>query len=259
MPVSSTRTSPEMGAAEPAAPLLSIEGLTAGYAGVPVISGIDLEVAPGRIVCVAGSNGAGKSTLLKTLIRELPVMEGRIVLAGEDVSSLSSEQIARKGVAYVPQVEDVFETLSVRENLEMGGYLLASRDVGAQIDAMFELFPIMPPMANRVVRTLSGGERKLVSLARALMPSPSLLVVDEPTAGLSPVATETVLGSYLPDLARTGAGILLVEQKVNEAFSVADYGYVLVNGSVSLQGACSELLARGDLGQIFMAAAAHNS
>jgi ABC-type branched-subunit amino acid transport system ATPase component len=125
---------------------------------------------------------------------------------------------------------------------------------------MFELFPMLRTMARRAVRTLSGGERKLVSLARALMPSPSLLVVDEPTAGLSPVATETVLGSYLPNLARTGAGILLVEQKVNEAFSVADYGYVLVNGSVGLQGACRELLARADLGQIFMATVpAHNS
>jgi ABC-type branched-subunit amino acid transport system ATPase component len=258
MSASSPPTSPDM--APPAPPLLAIERLTAGYAGVPVISGIDLEVAPGQIVCVAGSNGAGKSTLLKTLIRELPVMEGRIVLAGEDVSRHSSEALARKGVAYVPQVDDVFETLTVRENLEMGGYLLGTAEVARRIATMFEMFPMLPTMAKRAVRTLSGGERKLVSLARALMPSPSLLVVDEPTAGLSPVATETVLGSYLPDLAATGAGILLVEQKVNEAFSVADYGYVLVSGSVGVHGACRELLARGDLGQIFMAAAsAQNS
>ena len=187
-------------------------------------------------------------------------MEGRILLAGEDVSGLGSAAIARKGVAYVPQVNDVFEALTVRENLEMGGYLLAPRDVSRRIETMFEMFPMLPKMAKRAVRTLSGGERKLVSLARALMPSPSLLVVDEPTAGLSPVATETVLRSYLPDLARTGAGILLVEQKVNEAFAVADYGYVLVSGSVSVNGACRELLDRGDLGQIFMAAVpAHNS
>jgi branched-chain amino acid transport system ATP-binding protein len=235
--------------------LLSVERLTAGYAGVPVICDVDLTVGAGEIVCVAGSNGAGKSTLLKTLTRELRVMSGRIVLAGEDVSHISTETIARKGVAYVPQVDDVFDILSVRENLEMGGYLLPKADVKDRVAAMFETFPTLPKLEKRVVKTLSGGERKLVSLARALMPSPSLLIVDEPTAGLSPTATETVLGSYLPDLAKTGAGILLVEQKVREAFAVADYGYVLVSGNVSLHGICSDLLARGDLGQIFMAAA----
>jgi ABC-type branched-subunit amino acid transport system ATPase component len=255
IPVSSTHTSPEMPATRAEAPLLSIQSLTAGYRGTPVIFGIDLAVAPGQIVCVAGSNGAGKSTLLKTLIRELPVMEGRIVLAGEDVSKLTSEAIARKGVAYVPQVENVFETLTVRENLEMGGYLLGGRELGERTTAMFEMFPMLSRMSKQVVRTLSGGERKLVSLARALMPAPSLLVVDEPTAGLSPVATEAVLNSYLPELARSGASILLVEQKVNEAFAASDYGYVLVHGSVGLHGPCSDLLARGDLGQIFMAAA----
>jgi ABC-type branched-subunit amino acid transport system ATPase component len=235
--------------------LLSVEQLTAGYAGVPVICDVDLTVGAGEIICVAGSNGAGKSTLLKTLTRELPVMSGRIVLAGQDVSGISTETIARRGVAYVPQVEDVFDILTVRENLEMGGFLLPTRAVKGRVAEMFETFPTLPRLEKRVVRTLSGGERKLVSLARALMPAPSLLIVDEPTAGLSPTATETVLGSYLPDLAKTGAGILLVEQKVREAFAVADYGYVLVGGKVGLHGTCSDLLARGDLGQVFMAAA----
>jgi ABC-type branched-subunit amino acid transport system ATPase component len=241
------------------ADLLVVDRLTAGYGGVPVIRDIDIKVGAGEIVCVAGSNGAGKSTLMKTLIRELPVMSGSIRLADEDVSGLASETIARKGVAYVPQVEDVFEILTVRENLEMGGYLLPTREARERIDAMFSTFPTLPKLEKRVVKTLSGGERKLVSLARALMPGPSLLVVDEPTAGLSPTATDTVLGSYLPDLARTGAGILLVEQKVREAFAVADYGYVLVAGRVSLHGSCVDLLARGDLGQVFMAAAPSGS
>jgi ABC-type branched-subunit amino acid transport system ATPase component len=250
MPASSRRTSPDM-----TDPLLVVEELTAGYGGVPVIASIDLAVDEGEIVCVAGSNGAGKSTLLKTLIRELPVMSGRILLRGEDVSGLSSSSMARSGVAYVPQVEDVFDILTIRENLEMGGYLLSARELGSRIEEMFTTFPTLAKMEKRVVKTLSGGERKLVSLARALMPGPSLLVVDEPTAGLSPTATETVLSSYLPDLTRTGAGILLVEQKVREAFAVADRGYVLVSGRVGLQGTCADLLARGDLGQVFMAAA----
>jgi branched-chain amino acid transport system ATP-binding protein len=246
-------TSPEV--ASPDVPLLSIEGVTAGYGDTPVISGIDLTVGRRQMVCVAGSNGAGKSTLLKTLIGELPLMAGRIVLDGNDVSNLPSEVLARKGVAYVPQVDDVFDTLSVRENLEMGGYLLGKKDLAARTDAMFEMLPMLSKMSKRMVRTLSGGERKLVSLARALMPSPSLLVVDEPTAGLSPVATEDVLSTYLPELVQSGASILLVEQKVTEAFSAADYGYVFVNGSVGLHGSCRELLARGDLAQVFMAAA----
>jgi branched-chain amino acid transport system ATP-binding protein len=232
---------------------LTLSNITAGYGGAPVIVDISLEVGRGEIVVVIGPNGAGKSTMLKAVLGELEITEGTVTLDDEEITGLSTLGIAERGVAYVPQREDVFEPLTVAENLEMGGYCLESRDVKRRRDEVIsEYFPALGGMLGRVARQLSGGERKMLAIARALMVRPRVLVLDEPTANLSPDLAISLMETDIRRLASEGTSVLLVEQRVAAALAIADRGYVLVSGRRRLAGTGAELRERDDMGELFL-------
>ncbi|MGH2788738.1 MAG: ABC transporter ATP-binding protein [Actinomycetota bacterium] len=228
-----------------------VDGLTAGYGGSPVVKAVSLTVGRGEIVCIVGPNGAGKSTVLKALTGVLTPAEGATRLGGEEVTGLPSEVLAAKGLGYVPQVGDVFDTLSVAENLEMGGYLLSKEELPVRTGQILEKFSLLQTLYGRIASTLSGGERKLLAISRALMLEPRLLILDEPTANLSPEASKMILRE-LRSLAEFGTAILLVEQRVRDALEISDRACVLVAGEIALEGPAPKLLARDDLGEIFL-------
>lgn len=230
---------------------LSAANVSAGYGGPPVIRDICVAVGRGQVVVIAGPNGAGKSTLVKALVGHLRCT-GEITLSGAPIANRSAEHIARNGIGYVPQHDDVFDTMTVTENLELGGYLLKKKEVPQRMDAVMSVFPMLRNLRHRQVGRLSGGERKMVAVGRALMLEPKVLVLDEPTAGLSVALTLQLFETHITALAATGAGVLLVEQKATEALRVAHWGYILVSGEVKVSESASEILGRPDLGELFL-------
>jgi branched-chain amino acid transport system ATP-binding protein len=236
----------------PLAPVLEVAGLSTGYGGAPVVDEVDLSLAQGEIVAVLGPNGAGKSTFLKALTGRLRPSAGRVRLDGVDITGMAAHRLARRGVGYVPQAKDVFPTLTVLENLELGGYLLPRGDVAAHVDRVVALVPALRPLLDRTVKTLSGGERKLLGIARSLMLEPRVLLLDEPTASLAPAVAQDVLSRHVRALADEGTAVLLVEQRVKDALAVADRGYVMVGGRVRATGRAADLLAREDVGEMFL-------
>ena len=231
---------------------LSIEGVAAGYGRVPVVAEVSMGAASGEIVAVVGPNGAGKSTLLKAVVGHIPVMHGRVVLGSEDVTNLRSDRLTRKGIGYVPQTNDVFDTLTVAENLQMGGYLLPRRQVAERMEEVLATFPALRLMLDRTAHKLSGGERKMVAIGRVLMLRPRVLVLDEPTSNLSPELARVVLRDHVARLADTGAAVLLVEQKAIEALEISHWAYVMVAGRTELDGPAADVLHRPDIGEIFL-------
>lgn len=234
---------------------LATRGLVAGYGDIVVIHGVDIDVAEGRLVTVVGPNGAGKSTLLKAILGLSKVMDGHVMLDGVEVTGQRLEALARRGIGYVPQVDDVFESLRVSENLQMGGYLLDKSERAARVDEVLEIFPALKPKMRRYLGTMSGGERKMTAVARALMLAPRVLVLDEPTAGLSPALTRVVLEEQARALADHGKAVLLVEQKAHAALELSDWAYVLVRGSVAKSAAAADVLADPDMAEIFLGGA----
>ena len=243
-----------MPAAGRPAPSLRAVGVTAGYGGVPVIKDVSIAVGPGEIVAVIGPNGAGKSTLLKSLVGILRPIGGRVTLGSDDVTGHSPEDLARRGVGYVPQVNDIFEPLSVLENLEMGGFLLNARQVKARVGEVGVVFPQLPPLLKRRADKLSGGERKMLAIARVLMLDPNVLILDEPTANLSPKLADSLLREHVTRLAGLGKAVLLVEQRARAALQIAAWTSVLVSGSVRLEGRPDDLLKREDFEELFLGA-----
>jgi branched-chain amino acid transport system ATP-binding protein len=236
------------------APSLRAEGITSGYGGVPVIRDVSISVGPGEVVAIIGPNGAGKSTLLKSLVGILKLNSGRILLGADDVTGKPPEDLARRGVGYVPQVNDIFEPLTVLENLEMGGYLLSPAKVRARVSEVGDVFPQLPPMLKRRADKLSGGERKMLAIARVLMLDPKVLILDEPTANLSPKLADSLLGEHVRRLAGLGKAVLIVEQRARAALQIADWTSVLVSGSIRLEGRPDELLKRQDFEELFLGA-----
>jgi ABC-type branched-subunit amino acid transport system ATPase component len=237
--------------------VLEVHDLVAGYGAAPVVHGVDVSVGAGEVATIVGPNGAGKSTLLKAITGQCEILGGSVRLEGDDVTGLRGDRLARRGIGYVPQVKDVFAALTVQDNLEMGGYLLSRRDVSERIDEVLGTFPALAQMRTRTASKLSGGERKMLAIARVLMLRPHVIILDEPTANLSPALARDVLEHQVRALAQAGSAVVLVEQRASEALAVGDWGYLLVAGRLSVSAAASELLAREDIGELFLGRSAH--
>lgn len=235
-----------------AEPHLAITGLAAGYGGAPIVEDIDVEVHREEVVTIVGPNGAGKSTVLKAVVGVISPMSGSIRLAGRELGGLRTDQICRLSVGYVPQLRDTFPRLTVRENLEMGGYTLRRSEVRGRMDEVMDLFPALRDIQSRQGGHLSGGERKMLALARVLMTRPTLMVLDEPTAGLAPKIADEVLSSQVATLAEAGVSLLIVEQRAREALTISDRAYVMAGGRVVLADRADTLLARPDIGEVFL-------
>jgi ABC-type branched-subunit amino acid transport system ATPase component len=233
---------------------LAAQGITAGYSEIPIVSDVDLEVRHGQVVAVVGPNGAGKSTLLKAILGIARLLGGHIELDGKDVTGLPLPRLARLGIGYVPQAEDVFEGLRVRENLDMGGYLVNPRERATRMEKALEVFPQLRSKLNRYVETLSGGERKMTAIARVLMLDPKVLLLDEPTAGLSPELSRVVLEEQIRALGRHGKAVLLVEQKAVAALGIADWAYMMVRGRVVMSARAVDVLGNPEMREIFLGA-----
>ena len=233
-------------------PELVIDGVSAGYANHAVVRDVSLSVGAGEISCVVGPNGAGKSTLLRGITRDAQLLGGRVLLSGEDISQTPGNQLVQRGLAWVPQLDDVFATLTVRENLELGGYLLARRQVRQRVREVLDVFPLLGGLADRVAGRLSGGERKLLAIARALMPTPSVVLLDEPTAGLSPEMTDLVLNVHITELGRRGVAVLLVEQRALEAIAISSHVHVMVGGLVRVSRPAEEIHDWEELARLFL-------
>ena len=233
-------------------PFLAVAELSAGYGKVAVVKDVSLRVALGEIVLVMGPNGAGKSTLVKAVTGQLPALGGRIALDGADVTRSREEDRVAAGIGYVPQSRDVFAPLTVLENLQMGGFRVPPKELSGRIDDVLELFPALAPLRRRTAKTLSGGERKMVAIGRALMARPRLLILDEPTSNLAPLIAADVLQKVVTRLAETGRAVLLIEQRVSLALHVVSRGYVLTDGRVRLEGTAEELRSKHDLGALFL-------
>ena len=231
--------------------LLNVEGLVAGYSAADeVLKGVDFSLDAGEIVSVIGPNGAGKSTLLKAIAGLLKPGKGDIRLDGHPIGGHPPREIARMGLAYVPQEQNIFPTMSVRENLEMGGYV-DPKGSRRRIDAVFDRFPVLAKKRRHAARTLSGGERQMLAMAMALMVEPKVLLLDEPSAGLSPVAAERLFES-IGAVNREGVAIAMVEQNANEALAIAHRAYIMVDGRNHRSGPAQELAADPDIRRIFL-------
>lgn len=241
---------------EPDQGLLDISGLSAGYRGVPVVQDVSLSVAASEVALVVGPNGAGKSTFVKAVIGELPLMGGRIVFDQTDVTRWGEERRAVSGLGYVPQTRDVFPTLTVSENLEVGAYRLKPREARRAVSEALDRFPQLASLRHRKARQLSGGERKLLAVARALMANPKLLILDEPTANLSPKIARMVLDEIVGGLTAVGRGVLLIEQRVALAAEIAARVTVLVDGKVRYSASGEEFRAIPDAGALFFGSGA---
>jgi ABC-type branched-subunit amino acid transport system ATPase component len=233
---------------------LTINALAAGYGGRAIIADVSLRVSAGELVALLGPNGAGKSTLLAAIAGTMKPLAGSVHLNGREVTGMDPARLARAGVALVPQRRNVFRTLSVAENLAIGAWP-APRLAGARRDGLLALFPALRPALPRAAGLLSGGQRQMLALGMALMAGPSLLLLDEPTAGLSPVLVEETLLA-IARLREAGIGALLVEQNAREALRHADRALVLAGGGVARRGTAAELLAEPDLGALFLGTAA---
>lgn len=222
--------------------LLSVSDLHAGYGKAEVLSGLNLRLPRGSVVTVIGPNGAGKSTTLNALMGVLPA-KGRVLFDGEDIASLSLEERVMKGLALVPEKRELFSTMSVEDNLVLGGFRpmrLGVRDWRAGLDKVFELFPRLQERRAQLAGTLSGGERQMLAVGRALMSQPKVLMLDEPSLGLAPLIVKEVF-RIVERLRDSGVSILLIEQNARAALEVADYGYVLETGEIALEGEAVDL------------------
>jgi branched-chain amino acid transport system ATP-binding protein len=231
---------------------LAARDVTAGYGGDPVIRDISVSAAPGEVVSLVGPNGSGKSTLLKSLVGIVHISSGTVRVGDQDITNQPPEEIARAAVGYVPQVDDVFGPLTVKENLEMGGYLLHRRQVAERVERVVAIFPRLGGMLGRGASRLSGGERKMLAMGRVLMLDPGLFLLDEPTANLAPQVAAELLESHVRRLAASGASVLIVEQRARAVLAISDRTYVLGGGEVRMEGTPAELSGRPDFVESFL-------
>ena len=231
--------------------LLTVQALVAGYSAADeILKGVDFTVEPGEMVAIIGPNGAGKSTLLKAIAGLLKPSRGSIRLTDTPIHGHPPREICRRGLAYVPQEHNVFPTMSVRENLEMGGYVDAG-NTKSRIERVFERFPVLARKRRLAARGLSGGERQILAMAMALMVEPTVMLLDEPSAGLSPIAAESLFESVVA-INREGVSIAMVEQNAREALAIAGRAYILVDGRNHRTGDAKALAADPDIRRIFL-------
>jgi ABC-type branched-subunit amino acid transport system ATPase component len=230
--------------------VLRTEGVVAGYVPeVDILNGVTVTVGQGQIVTVVGPNGAGKSTLIKTIFGLLKPRGGRVVLRDEDITGAKPHTITRRGMNYVPQLDNVFPSLTVEENLEVGS--LDTSKTRDHIDRMYELFPRLGERRRQAAGTMSGGERQMVAMARALMTDPEVLLLDEPSAGLAPAFVEAIF-EKIADVNRAGVTIVMVEQNARRALSMSDRGYVLDLGKNAFEGEGKQLLSDEKVAQLYL-------
>lgn len=231
--------------------LLSVRGLTAGYDVVPVIEGISLDVEALSVSVIIGPNGAGKSTLLKSVFSLTRISVGQIFFEGDDITGRPTSQLVPRGISAVPQSRNVFPSLTVAENLDVGTYAAAPKNRRVVEERILTLFPDLRAKLKQPAGELSGGQRQMVAIGRALMSEPRLLLLDEPTAGLSPAYLEKIFDLIL-DVRKTGVTILMVEQNAKQALRIADHAHVLVNGKNAISGTGAELLANDEVRRSFL-------
>lgn len=230
--------------------LLSASDIYGGYGGVDILNGVSLDVDPGEIVTIVGANGAGKSTFIKAIAGLVTIRSGHVSFDGRDITGMAPENAARLGISYVPQENNVFAGMTVMENLEMGAFL-RSDDYSDQIERIFALFPRLQERRTQPVWQMSGGERQMVAMSRALMLEPKLLMLDEPTAGLSPLFMDQVF-EQVKQINALGIGILMVEQNAKQALAVSDRGYVLSMGRNRHEDRAERLLENREIAEMFL-------
>jgi ABC-type branched-subunit amino acid transport system ATPase component len=231
--------------------LLEVAGVIAGYGDTEILRGVSIEVREGEIVSIIGPNGAGKSTLMKTIFGLLHPRQGSIAFQGQDISRMQPYQIVGQGMCYVPQVANVFTELTVSENLEMGAFLADKRDIPARMERIYDYFPRLRERKSQRAGKMSGGERQMVAMGSALMLEPRLVLMDEPSAGLSPKMVGVIF-DQIRKINASGPAILIVEQNARLSLEMADRGYVLASGENRFEGSGQELLNDPEIGRLFL-------
>jgi branched-chain amino acid transport system ATP-binding protein len=234
-----------------AEPFLIGENMTGGYGPVDILHSCTLAVEPGEIAVIVGPNGAGKSTAMKAVFGMLNLRQGTVRLAGEDITGLTPQARVRKGMGFVPQTSNIFTTMTVEENLEMGAFIREDDTIADTMAQVYDLFPILKEKRWQKAGELSGGQRQQVAVGRALMTQPRVLMLDEPTAGVSPIVMDELFDRII-EIARTGISILMVEQNARQALAIANKGYVLVQGSNRYTDTGKALLADPDVRKSFL-------
>ncbi|MEY3262824.1 MAG: hypothetical protein RL717_301 [Pseudomonadota bacterium] len=233
--------------------LLSLTNVESAYGPIKAIRGVSLDVMRGQIATVLGSNGAGKSTILKTISGIIDPRKGSVMFKGEDITAQDPAQIVRRGLVQVPEGREVFPLLSVLDNLQMGGYTRRDRDGFARdLEMVFAYFPVLKERSHQDAGLLSGGQQQMLAIARALMSAPELMLLDEPSLGLSPRLTKEIFEIVVRINRERGTTILLVEQNANMALNAADYGYVLENGRIVMEDTCARLREKEDIKEFYL-------
>ena len=230
--------------------LLSGEKITCGYGSIDIVSNCNIGVSKGKISSVVGPNGAGKSTAMKALFGLLPIKHGKVILDGEDITNLPPQQRVLKGMGFVPQTNNIFPSLTVQENLEMGAFI-DQNNINTMLEYVYDLFPVLKDKKSQDAGELSGGQRQQVAVGRALMTKPKVLMLDEPSAGVSPIIMESLF-TKIKEIANQGTSILMVEQNAKQALKISDLGFVLSQGKNLFTDSGNSLLANKEVRKAFL-------